>query len=245
MERSTLDVVVRLSTGKGEKERLLRRIKRERKPVKVVHMEDLDSGVFVYGKTKDKLRYIFSKAKEKWSDVYWWRKTVFPFVARSIVCFYYQKIVGNKGIYVMEEDWDNLIVLDACRYDLFKEVANTGTDYRISRGSFTPEFLIENFDGRKYYDTVIVTANPYVDKLVKESFYKVISVWKDGWDGKYNTVLPQTMLKYGLKAEKMYPDKRLIVWFLQPHEPFIEDPEIYTIDFRRSVEGGGTSNIGS
>ena len=51
----------------------------------------------------------------------------------------------------MKEDWDNLIVLDACRYDMFKEI-NTikgNLERGISRGSATSQFLIENFESVK------------------------------------------------------------------------------------------------
>ena len=34
----------------------------------------------------------------------------------------YKRIVGNKGVHIMREDWDNLIILDACRYDMFEKV---------------------------------------------------------------------------------------------------------------------------
>ncbi len=45
---------------------------------------------------------------------------------------------------VFREDWDNLIVLDACRHDLYEEV-NGETDHRITLGSRTMEFLEKNF----------------------------------------------------------------------------------------------------
>ncbi len=113
-----------------------------------------------------------------------------------------------------------------CRCDYFKRVAGINADCVISRGSNTAEFVQENFAGRKLDDTVVVTANPFLDRLVKNSFHRIIPVWKDGWDLNSNTVLPQTVLEHAVEAEKNYPDKRLIVWFMQPHEPFIKDPEI-------------------
>ena len=123
----------------------------------------------------------------------------------------------------MEEDWDNLIILDACRYDMFREINTLPgfLEYRMSRGSCTPEYLLENFGKSKYYDTVYITGNPLVDYWVSGHFYKIIPVWKDGWDEEYETVLPRTMLEYSLKAQADYPDKRLIIHFVQPHYPFI------------------------
>ena len=146
---------------------------------------------------------------------------------------YYAKIKSNRGIFVMAEDWDNLIILDACRYDTFKEVTGIDVDYRISRGSGTEEFLIENFANRKFNDTIYVTANPQVDVFVRDSFYKVISVWKYSWDNELNTVLPQTVVDYALEAKERFPDKRLIIHFIQPHYPFIKDPEIKFEDWKK------------
>lgn len=158
---------------------------------------------------------------------------------------WYGKIIPNRGIYVMEEDWDNLILLDACRYDTFREVTGKDVDCRISRGSNTGEFIEENFAGKKLHNTVAVTANPNINRLAKGSFYHVIPVWKYGWDGKYNAVLPQTMVRYGLKAQREYPDKRLIIWFMQPHQPFIKYPELDPYGFRHlcEVTEFGTSKV--
>lgn len=140
-----------------------------------------------------------------------------------IKSIYYKRLVGNKGTYIMQEDWDNLIILDACRYDMFEKLNDIeGTlEHRLSRGSCTNEFLWENFKGRKFNDTVYVTANPLVDYHVPKSFAKIVSVWKDSWYEEYDTVLPQTMVEYTIKTIEMYPQKRLIIHFMQPHYPFI------------------------
>lgn len=140
-----------------------------------------------------------------------------------VVHGYCKRLIGNKGTYIMKEDWDNLIVLDACRYDMFEKLNNIRgkLEYRISRGSCTSEFLLENFKEQKFIDTIYITANPLVNYDVSKSFAEIVSVWKDGWSDEFETVLPTTMVKYTLKANKKYPEKRLIVHFMQPHYPFI------------------------
>lgn len=136
---------------------------------------------------------------------------------------YYKKIIGNKGTYVMDEDWDNLIILDACRFDAFENINEIPgkLEYRISRGACTNEFLKENFKNKTFLDTIYITANPLVDYHVKQSFLEVIPVWKNGWNEKNDTVLPETMVNYSLEINKKYPKKRLIIHFVQPHYPFI------------------------
>jgi len=153
--------------------------------------------------------------KTNWNDPSWWDKA-----AKRL---YFKYVVGNKGIYVLNEQWDNLILLDALRYDMFKQVNNLPgvLEYRISRGSCTNEFLKENFKGRRSEDVVYITANPLVDYHAGNCFHKIVSVWKSGWDEEYDTVLPETMVKYSVKAVNEYPDKRLIIHFVQPHYPFL------------------------
>ncbi|MFC7028075.1 hypothetical protein ACFQH8_12520 [Halomicroarcula sp. GCM10025710] len=70
---------------------------------------------------------------------------------------------GNpRGIDIFEEDWDNLLILDACRYDMFEEQHSLPgrLESRISKSSHTSEFLQSNFADRDLRDTVYVTASP-------------------------------------------------------------------------------------
>ena len=131
---------------------------------------------------------------------------------------------NNDGIYVTDEDWDVLIILDACRYDFFKRynILDGKLEKRISRGTSTPNFLEENFKGKHFDDIVYVTGNPFVDLLVRDSFYKVIPVWKVAWNNKFNTVLPKDMSKFAWYTIKKYPDKRIIVHYMQPHYPYLK-----------------------
>ncbi|MFX1239724.1 MAG: hypothetical protein ACFFA7_00590 [Promethearchaeota archaeon] len=132
----------------------------------------------------------------------------------------------NKGFHIFDEDWDNLIILDACRYDFFKKIIpSINIDgvlkKKISLGSHTAQFLKENFKNRKYENIVYLTANPVVNQLLNDRFYQIISVWDQGWDKKFHTVLPEVMYQYTLNAIKKYPNKKLIIHFMQPHFPYI------------------------
>lgn len=136
----------------------------------------------------------------------------------------------NEGTYVTREVWDNLIILDACRYDLFEEVVRANgipgkLEWRISRGTTTESFIRENFlSGPSLPDIVYVTGNPFVSKLANDRFFRVVPVWKTAWDKKNNTVLPQDICRHALQSARTYPNKRLIVHFMQPHRPFVGHP---------------------
>lgn len=129
---------------------------------------------------------------------------------------------GNRGTYVMKQDWDNLVILDACRYDVFKQVNSMEGKLTMvkSRGSHTGEFMRQNFGDDTFPDTVYVSANPNPAE-VGAAFHAIIPLWEEGWDEDLQTVLPDTVTKTALEAADKHPNKRLIIHFLQPHYPWI------------------------
>lgn len=122
------------------------------------------------------------------------------------------------------EDWDNLIILDACRYDQFARLNTISGEVstRISLGSSTPEFLHKNFQGAAFHDTVYVTANPmYRLQEIDSMFHDIIDVWESQWDNARKTVLPIDMVNEVKQANEEFPNKRIMAHFMQPHYPFI------------------------
>lgn len=139
-----------------------------------------------------------------------------------------------EEIQPMEEEWDNLIILDACRYDYFERICDNYLSGNlkkvISPGSGTSEWLRRVFDNKKFDDIVYVSANPFINprgsNLVegfngRECFYKVIDVWDRGWDDESKTVPPEKVSKEARMARARYPNKRLIIHFMQPHQPYL------------------------
>lgn len=139
----------------------------------------------------------------------------------------YRRDYNTDGVDVVSEDWDTLLLLDACRYDMFEKQHQLPGNLRRreSRGSHTSEFLSANFSGRTLRDTVYVTASPQLynwrDEIDVE-FHDVVNVWREeGWDDDHETVMPETMAEHVRRAAEEYPNKRIIGHFLQPHYPFI------------------------
>jgi hypothetical protein len=139
--------------------------------------------------------------------------------------------VKAKIINVMEEDWDFLIVLDACRFDYFSEVYQGYFDGKlekiISTGCSTVEWLKRSFTGY-YPDVIYISGNPYINSKMmiggfnaKRHFYKIVDVWDFGWDSKLGTVPPREINKATLRYYLKYPQKRFIVHYLQPHAPYL------------------------
>jgi len=153
-------------------------------------------------------------------------------VARKINKLYFAAVGQNdfntNGVDIFEKEWDNLIILDACRYDLFKQQTHISgnLEKEISRGSSTTEFLAGNFAGRRLHDVVYVTANPQFHRhqdTINCELHNVINVWKDsGWDSENETVLPETVTDQAVEAANEYSNKRLIIHYIQPHYPFLD-----------------------
>ncbi|MGM0716608.1 MAG: hypothetical protein ACQET5_05395 [Halobacteriota archaeon] len=124
--------------------------------------------------------------------------------------------------HVLDEDWDNLLILDGCRYDTFADnVRVEGVlESRVSLGSQSWEFLRENFENERAHDTVYVSANPFTARLDPDIFHAVADLLEK-WDETLQTVRPEVVADAACDAIDRFPDKRLIVHFMQPHYPFI------------------------
>ncbi|SEO22771.1 hypothetical protein SAMN04487948_101208 [Halogranum amylolyticum] len=167
---------------------------------------------------------LLTNLKRHWNDRSWWREIGVPYAVRTAVVQPYFRYLGREeGVAVVDEDWDNLLLLDACRYDMFREhnTVEGELSARVSRGSNTEEFLRRNFGEGRFDDVVYVTANPQVNVRLDAPFHAVVSVWKDAWDDDLNTVLPEAMVDATLDAAERYPDKRIVSHFVQPHYPFV------------------------
>lgn len=133
------------------------------------------------------------------------------------------RLGSDDGTDFVAEDWDNLVILDACRYDLFAEHADLPgrLERRYSLGSDSWSFMEANFLGRELHDTVYVTANPHVEMLPDGTFHDVVNLLAEDWDEDHRTVLPESVIAATLDAQDRYPRKRIISHFMQPHFPFL------------------------
>ena len=135
---------------------------------------------------------------------------------------YHRNFHKPSFVEVMSEDWDNLIILDGCRFDTFAKI-NTirGTlESRTSSGSTSWEFMEANFRGMSLHDTVYTTANPFESRLESDTFHAVLPLLNK-WDPELQTVHPSTVLESAQRAIAEFPNKRHIIHFMQPHYPFI------------------------
>lgn len=190
----------------------------------------------------DKLSYIFDEVRKNYDDSYWWHMRF----ENRVVGPVQQRVYGNDGIDVMEEDWDSLLVIDACRADIFEDTVDLTQfdDYRVvtSKASATPEWMERTFEGRKFGDTAYVSANPWVSKIAPDSFNQIYNIWLDEHDILQTEIAEVEVLEelgfdFGatitadkvdakaLQAAEERPNKRLIAHYFQPHAPYVGNPD--------------------
>ncbi|AXG07708.1 hypothetical protein DU500_15420 [Haloplanus rubicundus] len=130
---------------------------------------------------------------------------------------------GGDAVDVMDEDWDNLVLLDACRYDYFETQNDIPGELSrvVSHGGRSWEFMQGNFVGEQFHDTVYVTGNPHTEKLRSDVFHAVEPLYLNAWDDERETVLPGDVVEAAVAAHEEYPNKRLLVHFMQPHRPYL------------------------
>ena len=123
---------------------------------------------------------------------------------------------------ILRKRWNYLIVLDACRFDFFKEEWGTGVRPVRSPASDTPSWLRRTFPGS--YPYTIYSSNPFINSRnighwkyqARDHFLEVIDLWDSEWSEEYGTVLPENVYRRSRKA-----NPGSIIWFLQPHAPYL------------------------
>lgn len=167
------------------------------------------------------LRRALSEIRENFRSPQWWRDRVFvPFVVGPLTRLHPRYPGYDEAVHVMEEDWDNLFILDACRADVFETVVDTGQfdtySRAVSLGSHSSEWTQRNFGGRTFPDAVYVSANPHTTLLANDTFHELVEVWKE-YDVAPNQIDPDELAEAATAAADRHPDKRIIVHFMQPH----------------------------
>jgi len=138
--------------------------------------------------------------------------------------------------------WDIMILLDACRYDIFYQIFVS--EYRhilksmrckyvlkpvISFATNTYDWFKKLLSMRDWRDTVYLCPTPILfakhnrrlRPIPLDRFGKVIHLWKRAWNHKLRTIHPlRVYLAYKLHRGK-YKGHKVIVHFLQPHYPYL------------------------
>jgi hypothetical protein len=149
---------------------------------------------------------------------------------------------------LMDEDWDIAIILDACRYDVFKNLHGQylpeGKLEKRFGASDTFDWLHSVFDGNETHNIIYVSGHPGINGKgvawgkfdAGEKFYKVYDAWISGWDWRIGSSLPHEVARVAVKAISEYPDRKTIIHFMQPHFPYRKAPCPSTYSDLRGVK---------
>jgi len=146
----------------------------------------------------------------------------------------------ESGTPIYEQEWDLLIVLDACRVDLMEEVDNdfdfiTRIETIRSVDTMTREWMKKNFQ-EKYEEemasTAFICGNPHSEQFLNsDDFFSLEEVWRYAWDNEVGTLPPRPLTDRAIEIARSESPPRMIVHYMQPHYPFITVPELdYGID---------------
>lgn len=145
---------------------------------------------------------------------------------------------------IFNKNWDILIILDACRYDIFRKYC---WDYLgdgwlrklYSPGTWTVGWLLRTFRKKEMKDVIYISSNPYINSkdLVtpfksKGKFCKVVDVCGGGFDTLYTFLSPIEVNKFSFVTMDLNRDKKFIIHYMQPHEPyFLYGDEVFKSKF--------------
>lgn len=143
--------------------------------------------------------------------------------------------IENECEYVLDKDWDVLIILDGCRVDLLEEISNEYDfitdpphDTIYSCDSYSKGWLEKNFTGNKYKehrekmnDMVYISGNPFTDEVFDGTEFKNLDqTWKYGWNNEDGYMPPEIITDRAIQ-EYRKSNSQMIVHYMQPHVPFV------------------------
>ncbi|WP_135662760.1 hypothetical protein [Halorhabdus rudnickae] len=162
-----------------------------------------------------------------------------------------RRVPGPAGDPIWDREWDVLVILDACRYDVFSEQYGDAewldhVEPVTSVGSASPEWMEKTFT-EEYHEesseTMYVTGNPYSESHLPDSFPgHVDEVWRYVWDKDVGTIPPEALTNVAVEHYRSGEYNRLIIHYMQPHWPYISDPIMYGFDPSHITGNGGTEN---
>lgn len=160
------------------------------------------------------------------------------FLRESTIRRYHQITgVDDRGTPIYDEDWDLLVVLDACRFDFLFETAsdneflNEVSEFE-SLGSYSLSWMQRNFSEdytEEMAETIHVSGNPFTETaLDPNDFSHLEEVWRYSWDEDVGTIRPRPITDAAVSLAREHDPERLIVHYMQPHAPFTTHPELQT-----------------
>lgn len=135
-----------------------------------------------------------------------------------------------------------LIILDACRYDIFSEIV---VDYIKGElqmvwgsGRWTGEYTVRtwnDFCDLVYFSSMPVVSDKHFERMgsyyrPSHQFDELVPLWDKDWDKSRGTVPADRVSDSVLRYVSQTDDPRFVAHYAQPHVPYIGDTEILPWD---------------
>ena len=136
-------------------------------------------------------------------------------------------LIEGKETDLVDSAWKYLAILDAARYDYFKEVYNShinkvGTLKMAESNTLSTPDWLQNFKDKDCKDIIYLnTVIKFDHWLPKHNMFKVYHLWDTHWDKDLGTIHSKSVNEVFLKEYKKHPDKRFVLHYMQPHGPYI------------------------
>lgn len=153
-------------------------------------------------------------------------------------------VLDRESEYVLDKEWDVLLILDGCRVDVLEEVADEYEflpeppfDTIWSAESYSEGWLKANFTGEqadlhseRMQNLTHITGNPFTEMFDGDEFAELDEVWEYGWDAEQGYMPPDGLTKNAIESYRDNPDGEMLVHYMQPHAPFVgESSTKYTL----------------
>lgn len=131
--------------------------------------------------------------------------------------------INRLGTNVYSKNWDVLVILDACRADIYRDVINEDAESIWSVGSSSEEWMSNTFtSSTDVSETAYVTGNIFSrDYLDENDFHRLEEVWRYGWDDEAGTIPPRPVTNEAIRTWRETGADRMIIHYMQPHFPAI------------------------
>ncbi|MFB6176353.1 MAG: hypothetical protein ABEI99_04280 [Halobaculum sp.] len=136
----------------------------------------------------------------------------------------------DPGRNVLDAEWDALVVLDGCRYDLMRSVSDeyefsTSCEPFTSLAGGSLSWMRRTFTDRDCSNVGYVTANPFSSRVLEADDFAVFDeVWRYSWDEELGTVRAPAVTDAAIDALRSRSHDRAVIHYMQPHHPFVPDP---------------------
>lgn len=157
----------------------------------------------------------------------------------------------NYGKKPLDSDWDVLIVLDACRADLFRDFAPhhdlsaqfDRMDSIYSCASSSPEWFEKGFQkapDSTVSDVAYVTQNPYFETVDHDRFCDSLPLHRAKTDRPNGLLSPSEVTDAALSLYADTEAKRFVIHYMPPHAPFHyvdREYEVENVPWAGSTQG--------